>query len=140
MWNPVGIHHNWLFITQGAKKPAPWASLYNAFGVSIEESLFELEQENRSFCNIDSKHKGGLMSTGLTKYSTWQLAMLITVRVAVGWHLLYEGLVKLYTPGWSSAEYLVMSRWIFAGFFNWIASNPVLLQIVDFINVWGLMR
>ncbi len=79
------------------------------------------------------------MNTRLTKYSTWQLAMLIVVRVAVGWHLLYEGLVKLYTPGWSSAEYLAMSRWIFAGFFNWIASNTVLLQIVDFINIWGLM-
>gem|GEM_PF-2372787 len=43
------------------------------------------------------------------------------------------------TPNWTAAEYLAMSRWWFAGFFNWIAATPWALAIIDFINIWGLM-
>ncbi|MBN2411492.1 DoxX family protein [candidate division KSB1 bacterium] len=72
-------------------------------------------------------------------YSTIQLWMLVLLRIAIGWHFLYEGFAKIYTPGWTSADYLEVSRWIFAGFFKWIASNPAALQIVDFLNIWGLI-
>lgn len=64
---------------------------------------------------------------------------LVLLRITVGWHLLYEGLSKLYTPGWSAAEYLAMSRWWFAPFFNWIAGHPVVLGVVNFLNIWGLV-
>ena len=74
-----------------------------------------------------------------SKFTNLQLWALVIIRVAVGWHLLYEGLVKLFTPNWTAAEYLAMSRWWFAGFFNWIAATPWALAIVDFLNVWGLM-
>lgn len=72
-------------------------------------------------------------------FSAIQKTFLFLLRVAIGWHLLYEGLVKLLMPEWSAAEYLSLSRWIFAGFFNWIASNPLILSIVDQINIWGLI-
>ena len=72
------------------------------------------------------------------KLSNIQLSIMVLLRVAIGWHFLYEGVVKLFTPNWSSAEYLTMSRWIFAGFFNWIAATPAVLSVVDFLNVWGL--
>ena len=68
-----------------------------------------------------------------------QKVFLLLLRIAIGWHLLYEGLVKLLMPNWSAAEYLSLSRWIFAGFFNWIASNPVVLAFVDQINIWALI-
>ena len=61
------------------------------------------------------------------------------LRVAIGWHFLYEGVVKLFTPGWSAQEYLEMSTWIFAPLFQGIAHNPVLLGIADFVNIWALI-
>lgn len=65
--------------------------------------------------------------------------ILIVLRIAIGWHFLYEGLAKLFAPGWSSYSFLMNSRWIFSGFFHWIAESPVLLSLVDFLNVWGLI-
>jgi len=68
-----------------------------------------------------------------------RLTILVILRVVVGWHFLYEGLAKLYAPGWSSAGYLELSRSAFAPVFNWIAANPSVLRIVDFVNIWGLI-
>ena len=66
----------------------------------------------------------------------WGMAML---RMAIGWHFLYEGLWKLAQPGgWSSAEYLRMSRWIGAPLFHWIAGNQAVLNICDQATMWGL--
>ncbi len=65
--------------------------------------------------------------------------MLVLLRIAIGWHFLFEGLSKLFTPGWTSAEYLSTSGWIFAPLFNWIAETPAVLQAVDVINIWALI-
>jgi uncharacterized membrane protein YphA (DoxX/SURF4 family) len=69
----------------------------------------------------------------------WQEAVLILLRMAIGWHLLYEGLVKLVSPGWTSAPFLAESRWLFSGAFHWIAAHPAALWVVDQLNVWGLV-
>lgn len=74
-----------------------------------------------------------------TDYSKWQLWSLVILRVAIGWHFLYEGIVKLLNPNWSSLGYLMDSQGLFAGMFHSIAGNPTLLNIMDFINVWGLV-
>jgi len=71
--------------------------------------------------------------------STIQSTFLFLLRIAVGWHLLYEGVAKLLTPNWSSAGYLSVSKWIFSGFFHWIAANTSALRVVDFLNIWGLI-
>ena len=71
--------------------------------------------------------------------SRLQISWLILLRLVIGWHLLYEGLAKLLTPGWSSATYLSTSRWFFSPFFNWIATNSDLLVITDWLNIWGLI-
>jgi uncharacterized membrane protein YphA (DoxX/SURF4 family) len=65
--------------------------------------------------------------------------ILVVLRIAIGWHFLYEGLAKLFVPDWSSYNFLLNSRWIFSGFFHWIANTPALLKIVDFLNIWGLI-
>jgi uncharacterized membrane protein YphA (DoxX/SURF4 family) len=69
----------------------------------------------------------------------WQEAVLILLRMAIGWHLLYEGLVKLVSPGWTSAPFLAESRWLFSGLFHWIAAHPAVLWVVDRLNAWGLV-
>ena len=65
--------------------------------------------------------------------------VLTILRVLIGWHFLYEGISKLAMDNWSSSGYLLESKWLFAGFFHWIISNPTALAIVDFLNVWGLI-
>jgi len=54
--------------------------------------------------------------------------ILLCLRVAVGWHFLYEGFAKLLTPTWTSAPYPLLSRGIFSGFFHWLASSPGLVR------------
>ncbi|UCH13131.1 MAG: DoxX family membrane protein, partial [Bacteroidales bacterium] len=61
------------------------------------------------------------------------------LRTVIGWHFLYEGVAKLFSPLWTSYDYLSVSKWIFSGFFQWIASTPQLLNIVDLLNIWGLI-
>ena len=67
---------------------------------------------------------------------TWILTIL---RIAVGWHFLYEGISKLMEGTWSSAPYLAGSKWIFAPLFHWMAGNPAVTSVVDFLNIWGLI-
>jgi thiosulfate dehydrogenase [quinone] large subunit len=64
---------------------------------------------------------------------------LITLRVVIGWHFLYEGVAKLANPNWSSAGYLMDSQGFLKGFFYWLASDASILGVVDFLNVWGLI-
>lgn len=71
-------------------------------------------------------------------YSKSQLYLLTILRVAIGWHFLYEGLVKLADPDWSSLAFLMDSQGIFSGFFHALASNPNVLEIVDVMNIAGL--
>ena len=63
---------------------------------------------------------------------------LVVLRVLIGWHFLYEGISKLINPYWSSAAYLLDSKWIFSGLAKTIVSNPTLLSISDQVNMWGL--
>ena len=37
------------------------------------------------------------------------VAALVALRLAVGWHFLYEGVLKLQNPYWTSADYLAQS-------------------------------
>jgi len=67
-----------------------------------------------------------------------QLYGLVTLRVLIGWHILYEGVSKLINPYWSSAAYLLDSKWIFSELAKTIVSNPTLLTISDYVNMWGL--
>tara|TARA_B100000959_G_scaffold256831_1_gene290355 strand:+ start:450 stop:845 length:396 start_codon:yes stop_codon:yes gene_type:complete len=67
-----------------------------------------------------------------------QLYGLVTLRVLIGWHFLYEGVSKLTNPYWSSAAYLLDSKWLFSGLAETIVSDPVLLSISDYVNMWGL--
>ena len=67
-----------------------------------------------------------------------QLYGLVALRVLIGWHILYEGVAKLISPYWSSAAFLLDSKWIFSGLAKTIVSNPVFLTISDYGNMWGL--
>ncbi len=72
-------------------------------------------------------------------YSPLQISLLLLLRLAIGWHFLYEGIAKLYIPNWSSASYLESSPWFLRDFFQWILANPAVLKAVDLMNIWGLI-
>jgi len=72
------------------------------------------------------------------KLSRWPMVAIAVLRVAVGWHFLYEGIAKLTAASWSAAGYLKQARGPFAGFFKWLAAEPNLLANADLITMWGL--
>ena len=69
----------------------------------------------------------------------WPLISLSVLRIAIGWHFLYEGLLKVANPDWSAADFLTNSIGPFASVFKSIALNPTLLGLADFLNQWGLV-
>jgi uncharacterized membrane protein YphA (DoxX/SURF4 family) len=66
-------------------------------------------------------------------------SIITIIRIAVGWHFLYEGMVKLFAGNWSSESYLSNTYGLFSGVYHWLAASPERLQIVDFLNIWGLI-
>lgn len=72
-------------------------------------------------------------------YSNPQLVALLLLRFAIGWHLLYEGIVKITDPTWTSMGFLMESKWILSGFSEWVMQNDGILYFVDILNAWGLV-
>lgn len=72
-------------------------------------------------------------------FSNTQLLLVLLLRILIGWHFLYEGIIKLLDPTWSAASYLLYSDWIFSGVFHAMAENATVLSIVNFCNIWGLI-
>ncbi len=64
--------------------------------------------------------------------------LLVLLRTFIGWHLLYEGLVKLMEPTWTSATFLQGAKGFLSGFYHWLGSEQI-VGIIDFINIWGLI-
>ena len=74
------------------------------------------------------------------EYSKMQLFALTFLRVLIGWHFLYEGLVKLYSPGgWTSEFFLTNSIGPFSSIFKLLAANETILYLVDQANIWCLI-
>ncbi|MFC2081332.1 hypothetical protein ACFLR8_03895, partial [Bacteroidota bacterium] len=61
------------------------------------------------------------------------------MRIIIGWHFLYEGVVKLIQGAWSSEAYLKGSYGFLSGFYHWLASDPGVVQVIDFMNIWGMI-
>ena len=75
----------------------------------------------------------------MEKKNLSKLRYLFTLlNIVVGWHLLYEGVVKIMDPNWSSAYYLANASGLFKGVFQYITESPVLVSIADTINILGL--
>ncbi len=73
------------------------------------------------------------------QYTNFQLAILVTARVIAGWYFLYEGMVKLLNPNWTSLAYLVDSKGFLSGVFHALATSPAMVTAADFLNIWGLI-
>lgn len=72
-------------------------------------------------------------------YSNPQLIGLVLLRVAIGWHFLFEGLAKISNPNWTSYLYLMDSKGLFENVFKALADNEKSLVFIDNLNIWGLV-
>ena len=62
------------------------------------------------------------------------------LRIAIGWHFLYEGLWKLMqTDGWSCVSYLGAAQGPLAPLFKWMASQGWIVAIGDWLVMLGLV-
>ncbi|MBK7712026.1 MAG: DoxX family membrane protein [Bacteroidales bacterium] len=69
----------------------------------------------------------------------WKKLFFTILRMAVGWHFLYEGVSKLVISNWSSYSYLANSSGPFSGLYHSIAASPHLLKVIDLLNIYGLI-
>lgn len=72
------------------------------------------------------------------KLINWKKILITVLRVAIGWHFLYEGFTKLVVDNWSAAPFLANSTGPMNGLYEWLAS-PSIIGIVDFLNIYGLI-
>jgi thiosulfate dehydrogenase [quinone] large subunit len=77
------------------------------------------------------------MIMNIPKLSRVQAWALVLLRVFIGWHFLYEGIIKAYNPAWTSKGYL-LSASILKTFFAWLASDSR-ISIIDNLNIIGLI-
>ncbi len=70
-------------------------------------------------------------------FSSGQTTSLVFLRVLIGWHFLYEGILKVYNPAWTAKGYLLSASFL-KPFFQWLASDS-LISIVDTLNIVGLI-
>lgn len=71
-------------------------------------------------------------------YSTAQITWLVILRVFIGWHFMYEGMVKILNPKWTSLPYLLDSKGPASSFFITMTQNDSVMTTVNFLNEWSL--
>ncbi len=69
----------------------------------------------------------------------WKRTVITLFRVAIGWHFLYEGLVKLWDGDWTAMGYLANATGPFASFYHELAASEAVMQIIDPLNVAALL-
>jgi thiosulfate dehydrogenase [quinone] large subunit len=69
--------------------------------------------------------------------SSGQKTALVVLRVLVGWHFLYEGIIKMYNPSWTAKGYLLSAE-LFGPLFRFLASDS-LISVVDTLNIVALV-
>nr|WP_262909176.1 DoxX family membrane protein [Muricauda sp. M10] len=60
------------------------------------------------------------------------------LRILIGWHFLFEGVVKLYNPEWTSFGYLATAQGPFKWFFTMLVGDAT-IGWVDTLNIIALM-
>jgi len=72
-----------------------------------------------------------------TTLTAAQRNSLVLLRVLIGWHFLYEGVIKAYNPSWTAKGYL-LSASILKPFFTWLAGDSM-ISAINILNIGGLI-
>lgn len=68
------------------------------------------------------------------EFSRSQMTSLVLLRLLVGWHFLYEGVVKLFNPYWTAKAFLLTSEGVLRPMFLWLAEEPM-INAVNAMNI-----
>lgn len=71
-------------------------------------------------------------------YTKTQTLTLVLLRVLIGWHFLFEGVVKIMNPKWTSLAYLLDSKGPFSSIFVSLTQNQATMDFLNLLNEWGL--
>ena len=71
-------------------------------------------------------------------YTKAQMTWLMMLRLFIGWHFMYEGLVKIMNPKWTSLPYLLDSKGPAASFFIKLTQDDSLMTTINFLIGLGL--
>ena len=70
---------------------------------------------------------------------TWELKdSIVLLRILIGWHFLYEGIIKLYNPDWTSYGYLASAQGPLKPIFTALTSQTM-IGWVDGLNMAALI-
>lgn len=69
----------------------------------------------------------------------WQQTILVSLRFAIGWHLLVLGYGRLASAAWSFEAQLRAATGPLESFFHWLAGVPWLRGAADHATIWGSM-
>jgi len=74
-----------------------------------------------------------------TSKKTWELKdSIVLLRILIGWHFLYEGIIKLYNPDWTSMGYLASAQGPLKPVFTAL-TNESMIGWVDGLNMAALI-
>ncbi|MGI9532912.1 DoxX subfamily [Lutimonas sp.] len=74
-----------------------------------------------------------------TSKKAWELKdSIVLLRILIGWHFLYEGIIKLYNPDWTSMGYLASAQGPLKPFFTAL-TNESIIGWVDGMNMAALI-
>jgi len=69
--------------------------------------------------------------------SSGQTFALVLLRLLIGWHFLYEGVIKLYSPSWTAKGYLLSATYM-ESFFHSLAGESM-ISTIDTLNIAALL-
>ncbi|MEG1543861.1 MAG: DoxX family membrane protein [Tannerellaceae bacterium] len=72
-------------------------------------------------------------------YTKAQLSWLMVLRLFIGWHFMYEGMVKIMNPKWTSLPYLLDSKGPASSFFVGLTQYPDMMVLINYCNEWALL-
>jgi thiosulfate dehydrogenase [quinone] large subunit len=72
-----------------------------------------------------------------SRFTSLQTGSLVLLRLLIGWHFLYEGVIKLYSPSWTAKGYLLSASYM-ESFFRWMASDAI-IPVIDTLNIGALL-
>lgn len=72
-------------------------------------------------------------------YTKAQISWLMVLRLFIGWHFMYEGMVKIANPKWTSLPYLLDSKGPASNFFIMLTQDDSLMTLINFVNEWVLL-
>jgi len=73
-----------------------------------------------------------------SKLQKWEVLAVSILRMAIGWHFLYEGIAKITMNSWSSQPYLANTTGFFSPFYHWLAASPA-IGLINWVNIIALI-